>query len=80
MREFIGSTETISYEAHEAKMVMTFAVDNLDEVVEHLKTHDIPLINSPWQRMEDGLMQGGSITACFRDPDGNPIELEQILS
>ncbi len=74
LREFIGSTETISYEAHEAKMVMTFTVDNLDEVVEHLKTHAIPR----W--IVRGMMQGGSITACFRDPDGNLIELEQILS
>jgi catechol 2,3-dioxygenase-like lactoylglutathione lyase family enzyme len=45
-----------------------------------LKNHAIPLVSSPWQRMEDGLMQGGSITACFRDPDGNLIELEQMLS
>jgi catechol 2,3-dioxygenase-like lactoylglutathione lyase family enzyme len=80
LREFIGSTEALTYDLHEAKIALTFAVNNLDEAVAELKAHDIPLVNSPWQRMEDGLMQGGSITACFRDPDGNLIELEQILS
>jgi catechol 2,3-dioxygenase-like lactoylglutathione lyase family enzyme len=80
LREFIGSAETVTYEPHDAKIVLTFAVDNLDAAVAELKNHAIPLVTSPWQRMEDGLMQGGSITACFRDPDGNLIELEQMLS
>jgi catechol 2,3-dioxygenase-like lactoylglutathione lyase family enzyme len=80
LREFIGSAETVTYERHDAKIVLTFAVDNLDAAVAELKNHAIPLVSSPWQRMEDGLMQGGSITACFRDPDGNLIELEQMLS
>lgn len=80
LREFIGSLETVAYEQEEAKIALTFCVDNLDEAIAHLKTHHIPLVNAPWQRMEDGLIQGGSITACFRDPDGNLIELEQILS
>jgi catechol 2,3-dioxygenase-like lactoylglutathione lyase family enzyme len=59
---------------------LAFCVDNLDEAIAYLKPHRIPLVNAPWQRMEDGLTQAGSITACFRDPDGNLIELEQILS
>jgi catechol 2,3-dioxygenase-like lactoylglutathione lyase family enzyme len=80
LREFIGATEAVTYAQHEAKMALTFCVDNLDEAIAQLKTHNIPLVNNPWQRMEDGLMQGGSITACFRDPDGNLIELEQMLS
>lgn len=80
LREFIGTKESIIYDPHEAKIVLTFAVDDLDVAVARLKQHDIPLVNNPWQRLEDGLMQGGSITTCFRDPDGNLIELEQILS
>jgi catechol 2,3-dioxygenase-like lactoylglutathione lyase family enzyme len=80
LREFIGAAEAIAYEQQEAKIALTFCVNNLDEAIAHLKTHHIPLVTTPWQRMEDGLMQGGSITACFRDPDGNLIELEQLLS
>jgi catechol 2,3-dioxygenase-like lactoylglutathione lyase family enzyme len=80
LREFIGTKESIAYEPHEAKIVLTFTVNDLDEALARLKQHGIPLVNNPWQRMEDGLMQGGSITTCFRDPDGNLIELEQILS
>ena len=77
--EFIGSMEAVTYDLHDAKIVLTFTVDNLDEVITHLKNHDISIINLPWQRLEDGLM-GSLITACFRDPDGNLIELQQILS
>lgn len=77
--EFIGSAETIDYDRHEAKIALTFAVDDLDRAIAQLKTHGITLVNNPWQRIEDGLM-GGLITTCFRDPDGNLIELEQILS
>jgi catechol 2,3-dioxygenase-like lactoylglutathione lyase family enzyme len=80
LREFIGTKESITYAPHEAKIVLTFAVDDLDAALARLKQHDIPLVNNPWQRLEDGLIQGGSITTCFRDPDGNLIELEQILS
>jgi catechol 2,3-dioxygenase-like lactoylglutathione lyase family enzyme len=80
LREFIGTAEIVTYEQQEAKIALTFCVNNLDDAIAHLKTHHISLVNTPWQRMEDGLMQGGSITACFRDPDGNLIELEQMLS
>ncbi len=80
LREFIGEAEPLAYEPQEAKMVMTFSVNNLDAAIAQLKAHHIELVNSPWQRLEDGLMQGGSITASFRDPDGNIIELEQMLS
>jgi catechol 2,3-dioxygenase-like lactoylglutathione lyase family enzyme len=80
LREFIGTKESITYAPQEAKIVLTFAVNDLDEAVTRLKQHGIALVNNPWQRMEDGLMQGGTITTCFRDPDGNLIELEQILS
>jgi catechol 2,3-dioxygenase-like lactoylglutathione lyase family enzyme len=80
LSEFVGSTETVTYDRQEAKVALTFRVDNLDDAIAQLKAKNIELVNSPWQRMEDGLMQGGSITACFRDPDGNLIELEQLLS
>jgi hypothetical protein len=44
-----------------------------------LKAKGVPIFSSPWQHPEEGLT-GGFLTACIRDPDGNIIELEQILS
>jgi catechol 2,3-dioxygenase-like lactoylglutathione lyase family enzyme len=80
LREYIGPVETATYEPHDAKIALTFAVSNLDEAIAQVKAKGIPLVSGPWQRPEDELMQGGLITACFRDPDGNLIELEQFLS
>ncbi|WP_404785918.1 VOC family protein [Altericista sp. CCNU0014] len=80
LKEYIGPTEAVAYDSHNAKIALTFTVRNLDEAIAHLKSHGVVMINDPWQRPEDGLMQGGFITTCFRDPDGNLIEFEQILS
>ncbi len=80
LREFIGTAETVSYDPHDAKFALTFMVANLDNAIAELKTHGVALVNNPWQRPEDELMQGGVLTACFRDPDGNLIELVQMLS
>jgi catechol 2,3-dioxygenase-like lactoylglutathione lyase family enzyme len=80
LREYIGPVETVTYDPHGAKIALTFAVPDLDEAIAHLKAKGISLVSSPWQRPEDELMQGGFITACFRDPDGNLIEFEQVLS
>ena len=80
LREYIGPVETVTYDPHDAKIVLTFAVSNLDEAIAQLKAKGISMVSSPWQRPEEEGMQGGLITACFRDPDGNLIELEQILS
>ena len=59
--------------------ITTFAVPNLDEAIAHLKSKGVSIVSSPSQFSEDGLT-GGAISACVRDPDGNLIELEQILS
>ena len=80
LREYIGPVETVTYDPHDAKIVLSFAVTNLDEAIAQLKAKEISMVSSPWQRPEEEGMQGGFITACFRDPDGNLIELEQILS
>ncbi|HEY9827292.1 MAG TPA: VOC family protein [Stenomitos sp.] len=80
LKEYIGSVTTATYDPYAAKVVLTFTVANLDEVVGQLKAKGVELVSNPWQRPEDELMQGGFLTACFRDPDGNLIEFEQILS
>jgi catechol 2,3-dioxygenase-like lactoylglutathione lyase family enzyme len=80
LREFIGSAEKATYDNHDAKIALTFTIANLDEGIAELKTNGITLVDNPWQRPQDELMQAGVLTACFRDPDGNLIELIQLLS
>ncbi len=80
LREFIGSAAPATYDRYDAKIALTFMVANLDEALDRLKTEGIALVNNPWQRPEDELMQAGVLTACFRDPDGNLIELIQLLT
>jgi predicted enzyme related to lactoylglutathione lyase len=58
---------------------LSFAVPDLDEAIAQLKAKGIPIFSSPWQFPEEGLA-GGVLSACIRDPDGNTIEIEQILS
>ncbi|WP_373538879.1 VOC family protein [Chamaesiphon sp.] len=60
-------------------MILTFAVPDLDDAILQLKAKGVPIFSRPWQFPEEGLT-GGFLTACIRDPDGNIIELEQILS
>ena len=80
LKEFIGSTATVTYDTHAAKIALTFMVPNLDEAIAQLKTNGVTLVNNPWQRPEDELMQAGVLTACFCDPDGNLIEFVQLLT
>ena len=79
LKEYIDSIESATYDRHDAKIILTFAVPDLDDAIVQLKAKGVPIFSSPWQHPEEGLA-GGFITACIRDPDGNLIELEQILS
>jgi catechol 2,3-dioxygenase-like lactoylglutathione lyase family enzyme len=79
LKDYIDSIETATYDRRDAKVVLTFAVPNLDDAISQLKANDIPTFSSPWQFPEEGLA-GGVLSACIHDPDGNIIELEQVLS
>lgn len=79
LKDFMDSIETVTYDPQDAKIVLTFAVPDLEEAIAHLKAKGVAIVSTPWQHPEEGLT-GGMITACFRDPDGNLIELEQFLS
>jgi catechol 2,3-dioxygenase-like lactoylglutathione lyase family enzyme len=79
LKDYVDSIETVTYNPQDAKIVLTFAVPNLDEAIAHLKSKGVEIVSNPWQHPQDGLA-GGFISACFRDPDGNLIELAQILS
>ena len=73
--------------SHFAKIILTFAVPDLDDAIlvprgsanAQLKAKGVDIFSSPWQFSDDGLASG-VLSACVRDPDGNIIELEQVLS
>ena len=79
LKEYIDSIESATYDHRDVKIILTFAVPDLDDAISQLKAKGVAIFSSPWQHPEEGLA-GGFITACIRDPDGNIIELEQILS
>lgn len=74
LSEFVGSDRQMSYDENYAGVVLTFMVDNLEEMLKKLKSKGVELVNPPWNFPDRGF-----ISACFRDPDGNLIELEEIL-
>jgi catechol 2,3-dioxygenase-like lactoylglutathione lyase family enzyme len=79
LKDYIDSIESATYDRHDAKIILTFAVPDLDDAIAQLKAKGVSTFSSPWQHPQEGL-SGGLLSACIRDPDGNIIELEQILS
>ncbi|MBE9042294.1 VOC family protein [Oscillatoriales cyanobacterium LEGE 11467] len=74
LKEFVGQKETLTYDRHYAGIALSFQVANLEEAIAHLQSNGITLVNQPWDFPDRGF-----ISACFRDPDGNLIELQQLL-
>ena len=79
LKDYIDSIESVTYDRHDAKIILTFAVPDLEDAISQLKAKGVEIFSSPWQFSDDGLM-GGVLSAGIRDPDGNIIEHEQILS
>jgi catechol 2,3-dioxygenase-like lactoylglutathione lyase family enzyme len=79
LKDYLDSIESATYDRRDAKMLLTFAVPDLDDAISQLKAKGVAIFSSPWQHPEEGLA-GGMLSACIRDPDGNIIELEQIIS
>ncbi|AFY92401.1 VOC family protein [Chamaesiphon minutus] len=79
LKDYVDSIESATYDRNDAKIILTFAVPNLDDAIAQLKAKGVVVFSSPWQFSDDGLA-GGWLSAGIRDPDGNIIELQQILS
>jgi lactoylglutathione lyase len=79
LKDYIDSIESVTYDYHDAKIILTFAVPDLNEAISQLKAKGVEIFSSPWQFSDDGLM-GGVLSAGIRDPDGNIIEFQQVLS
>jgi lactoylglutathione lyase len=70
MSKVVPSVEQPSYVANRDKIVLIFAVDNVDEVYQQVKAHNAIAVTKPTDRPDWGIR-----TAHFRDPDGNLIEV-----
>ncbi|ABW31082.1 VOC family protein [Acaryochloris marina] len=70
---FIPKEESLSFDVHNAQIVLSFQVSNLEEATTHLKNHQVELLAPPTSYPDRGFL-----STCFRDPDGNLIEIEQM--
>ncbi len=71
--DFVSRDESLSYDPHSAQVVLSFKVNDLRQATLALQEQGIemlaPLTSYP---------ERGFISTCFRAPDGNLIELEQM--
>ncbi|MEH1866948.1 MAG: VOC family protein [Nostoc sp.] len=74
MAEVVPRIEQPSYIVNRDKIVLVFAVDNVDEVYNQVKSHNAIIVTEPQDRPDWGIR-----TAHFRDPDGNLIEIYSNL-
>lgn len=74
MAEVVPRIEQPSYVVNRDKIVLIFAVDNVDEVYEQVKNQNAIVVTQPLDRPDWGIR-----TAHFRDPDGNLIEIYNNL-
>ena len=72
---FVDTSETVSYDPNYAGVVLSFQVACLDEAVSHLKAKGVEMVKESMN-----YPRWGFISAFFRDPDGNLIELEELNS
>ena len=72
---FVDRTEPVSYDPHYAGVVLSFRVACLDEAISHLKAKGVEMVKESMN-----YPRWGFISAFFRDPDGNLIELEELNS
>ena len=74
LKDFVGVDEAVTYDAHYGGIMLSFRVANLDEAIAYLEAHGVEMVNQPID-----FPYLGFISACFRDPDGNLIELQKLL-
>jgi catechol 2,3-dioxygenase-like lactoylglutathione lyase family enzyme len=74
MAEVVPRIEQPSYIVNRDKIVLVFAVDNVDEVYNQVKNQNSIVVTEPQDRPDWGIR-----TAHFRDPDGNLIEIYSNL-
>ncbi|BAY78433.1 Catechol 2,3-dioxygenase [Nostoc sp. DSM 114161] len=74
MAQVVPRIDQPSYVASRDRIVLIFAVDNVDEVYQQVKDSNATVVTEPIDRPNWGIR-----TAHFRDPDGNLIEVYSNL-
>lgn len=72
---FISISDEPEYDSRYGGVVLSFRVACLDDAISHLKAKGVEMTK---ERMS--YPRWGFISAFFRDPDGNLIELEELSS
>ena len=75
LSDFVDRSQTVSYDSNYAGVVLSFRVACLDDAISYLKAKGVEMVKEP-----TNYPQRGFISAFFRDPDGNLIELEELNS
>ena len=75
LNTFVDRTEPVSYDPNYAGVVLSFRVACLDKAISHLKAKGVEMVKESMN-----YPRWGFISAFFRDPDGNLIELEELNS
>ncbi|MBE9169727.1 VOC family protein [Pleurocapsales cyanobacterium LEGE 06147] len=76
LEDVIGRANSVSYDKSNDGIALSFQVHDLDEVCKQLKTQAIKFVtNEPLSFPEWGFRS----TFC-RDPEGNLLEIQQIIS
>lgn len=70
---FIPKYEQSNHDSKNTRVTLSFHVRNVEEALKYLQIHGVKVLNSSTIYPDRGL-----ISACFQDPDGNLIELEQV--
>lgn len=70
MTQVVPNIAQPSFIGNQNKIMLIFAVDNVDEVYQQLKEHNVIVVTVPQDRPNWGIR-----TAHFCDPDGNLIEI-----
>lgn len=71
----IGGDQGVTYAQRHDGIALSFQVPDLDEACQHLKAKGVSSITTSWS------FPGWGYKSCsLRDPDGNLIEITQLLS
>ncbi|MGF1535819.1 MAG: VOC family protein [Elainellaceae cyanobacterium] len=71
--QFVGRDEPLKFAAIDTSVALTFVVNDLHGAIQYLTSKGVRMANEPTDFPDRGF-----ISACFHDPDGNLVELEQM--
>lgn len=71
--DFIAEEKSLTYDTNSGRVVLSFQVSSIEEATTYLGSKGVEMLNVPTNYPDRGF-----ISTCFRDPDGNLIELEEM--